>query len=95
MLCLTGERLSQEDAISYHSLLVERELVNNQSLGNQYSDLPIDLVSNDLTSQNIDIIELICDFSDSKDNLDYLDTSYGAVELQGADLSVDPIDTIV
>ena len=97
MLCLTGERLSQEEAISYHSLLVERKLLNGDALENQYSDMSINSVSKDLTPEDMDIMELICGFSYCVDNTGYIEyTSYAEPVLPESDLLVDfTIDSII
>jgi hypothetical protein len=97
MLCLTGERLSQEEAISYHSLLVERKLLNGDALENQYSDMSINSVSKDLTPEDMDIMELICGSSYCVDNTGYIEyTSYAEPVLPESDLLVDfTIDSII
>ncbi|WHA06250.1 hypothetical protein N3Z16_07340 [Candidatus Megaera polyxenophila] len=92
MFCLTGQRLSQEEAISYHSLLVERELLNSDALENQYSNLVINPVSKDLIPEDMGIMEFICSSSDYMDNIGYI----GTEESSGSDLLVDfAIDIIV
>ena len=59
MLCLTGKRLSQEEAISYHSLLVERKLLNGDALENQYSDMSINSVSKYLIAEDLGYMEYV------------------------------------
>jgi len=97
MLCLTGKRLSQEEAISYHSLLVERKLLSGDALENQYSDMSINSVSKDLTPEDMDIMELICGSSYCVDNTGYIEyTSYAEPVLPESDLLVDfTIDSII
>lgn len=97
MLCLTGKRLSQEEAISYHSLLVERKLLSGDALENQYSDMSINSLSKDLTTEDMDIMELICGSSYCVDNTGYIEyTSYAEPVLPESDLLVDfTIDSII
>ena len=91
MLCLTGERLSQEEAISYHSLLVERKLLHGDALENQYSNMDINPVSKDLIPEGMDIMELICGSSYYMDNMDYMEyMSYAESDLL-VDFTVDSI----
>jgi hypothetical protein len=92
MFCLTGQRLSQEEAISYHSLLVERELLNSDVAENQYSNLAINQVNKDLIPEDMDIMEFICSSSDYMDNMGYIGTEGSS----GSDLLVDfAIDIVV
>ncbi|WPY00120.1 SecA-like domain protein (plasmid) [Candidatus Megaera polyxenophila] len=91
MLCLTGKRLSQEEAILHHSSLVERELLNSDIAENQYSNMIVNPVSKDLIPEDIGIMELICGSSYYTDNMGYVEP-----ELPESDLLVDfTTDSIV
>jgi len=73
MLCLTGKRLPQEEAILYHSLLVERNLLDSDSMEEQSSKPANNRLSEDLILEDIDIMELIFGMPNYTDNTSYID----------------------
>lgn len=90
MLCLTGKRLSQEDAILYHSLLVERELLNGDARENHSDNLVNNPVCKSLIPEDMDIMEFIFGTPHDVDGMSYIDyMDYAMSELPESVLGVD------